>query len=172
MALQSLFGNLFLAIQAKLATIPALRHIDHEYGQLEDYNTKDGKPPVSFPCVLIDIDQGTPSNTSDNSQLMVCSVILRIADAPHSGTGQSTPTTYKEKALNFYELEDTIHKALQGWEPGDEYNALIRSSTITERREDYIRVRQVRYTTGFDDYTTANTQTKVAATPNITGEHL
>lgn len=172
MALQSLFGNLFLAIQAKLATIPAIRHIDHEYGQLEDYNNKDGRPPVSFPCVLIDIDQATASNTSDNSQLVECSIILRIADAPHSATGQSTPASYKEKALNFYELEDTIHRALQGWEPGDDYNALIRSNVNTERREDYIRVRQVRYTTGFDDYTTAATRSKTTAAPSIADEYL
>jgi len=172
MAMTSLFGNLFLAIQERLQTIPRLSFIDHEYGQLEYYDRENGKPPVTFPCVLIDIDQATFTDNSDNGQLGNCIVILRLGFPPYSATSQNTPQAYKEKALEFYEIETDIHNALQGWCPGDEYNVLDRKSAMTERREDFIRVRQIRYSTGFDDYTTSKTWTKVAATPNITGEYL
>ena len=42
--------QIFLAIQQQLLTVPALKHIDKNWNQL-NYE----QPPVRWPCALIDI---------------------------------------------------------------------------------------------------------------------
>lgn len=109
--------------------------------------------PVSWPCVLIDFDDFQFDNLSENVQMARGRVVVRLGFNPHSGTGKDTPADYRAAALAYYDLEWTLHKALQGWSPdGDEYGHLMRASAATQRRQDGCRVRELSYCISFDDY--------------------
>jgi hypothetical protein len=146
------FANIFLAIQARIAeNMHDIRHIAHDLGQL----SVKGRPPVSWPCVLIDFEDFSFSNLGEHIQSAMGTVVVRLGFAPHSGTGKDTPEAYKEKALTYYDLEWELHKLLHGWSPDEQTaGAMIRTGTATQRRTDSYRVRELRYAIAFEDYST------------------
>lgn len=148
--MNSSFARLFLALQARIAAqVPDIKHIAHDMGQ---FSAK-GRPPVSWPCVLIDFDDFSFDSLSENVQVAKGTVVISLGFNPHSGTGKDMPPDYREAALAYYDLEWTLHKALQGWSPdGDEYGHLVRTSAATQRRQDGYRVRELTYSICFDDY--------------------
>ncbi len=156
------FANLFLAIQQQIATeVPDVTHIAHDLGQLSDKR----RPPVSWPCVLIDFEDFRFSNLSENVQTAKGTVLIKLGFAPHSNTTHTTPEAYLHKAIGYYDIEWQMHKALQGWSPADElFGSLSRHSVTTARRTDGYRVRELRYTISFDDYSTKPVQQYAAAT--------
>jgi hypothetical protein len=176
--MNSPIANLFLLLQAQIASLvdntgdtpqPLIRHIDQDFGQLEDLGP-DKRPPVAWPCVLIDIDDITWKSMSNNGQSGVGNEILRLGFTPHDNSNQVTPIMYKQKALRYYDIEYALHLALQGWCPDpttDIFGSLDRVTARTEKREDFLRVREIIYSLGFDDYSTQNSKTKVPATLNF-----
>ncbi|MBX2904874.1 MAG: hypothetical protein KF744_02470 [Taibaiella sp.] len=144
------FARLFLALQARIAAqVADIKYIAQDMGQL----SAKGRPPVSWPCLLIDFDEFCFDDLSENVQVARGTVVLRLGFNPHSGTANGTPTDYKEAALSYYDLEWALHKALQGWSPdGDEFGHFMRSSAATERRQDGYRIRELSYSISFDDY--------------------
>lgn len=189
--MNSPFSLLFLALQARIAAIttgdpatPAFKFIDQDLGQLEMHNG-DNRPPVLWPCALIDIDEATFENLSDNSQAGVIKVCIRIGFPPYSATSAATPATYRNKALAYYELEQALHTMLHGWYPSivqvteteqadlsDTIGHLIRTTAVTERRSDIIRVRALTYTISMDDYSTQQLPTPTPFTPSPATIHL
>lgn len=140
------FSTLFLAIQAQLkAQIPEIRFIEQDFGQLEMEN-----PPVSFPCVLIDFSNWQYEQAGENLQFANGIVNVRFAIQVWSYTSNLTPSEWQEKGLSFYDLEWTIYKVLQTFQP-DGYDALTRVSVQTEKRRDNLRVREMKFSTGFQD---------------------
>lgn len=144
------FARLFLALQERIAQqVPEIKHIAQDMGQL----SAKSRPPVSWPCVLIDFDDFRFDNLSENVQVAKGTIILRLGFNPHSPTGKDTPTDYREAALAYYDIEWNLHKAIHGWSPeGEEYGHLVRTSATTQRRQDGYRVRELTYSICFDDY--------------------
>ena len=62
--------------------------------------------------------------------------------------------SYLHQAISYYDLEWDLHKAIHGWAPGDDYGRLIRISASTQKRTDNYRVRELRYSIAFEDYST------------------
>ncbi|MES2701817.1 MAG: hypothetical protein V4649_04215 [Bacteroidota bacterium] len=148
--MKSPFAKLFLEVQEQIKReVPAVAHIDQDLGQLSR-----SRPPVSWPCVLVDFENFRFKNLGENVQTAKGTVVLRLAFAPHSNTTAATPAPYKEQALSYYDIEWHLHKALHGWTPGDEYGSMVRTSAITQDRADSYRVRELRYKIAFDDYST------------------
>ena len=149
------FANLFLAIQQRIAAgVTGIKHIAHDLGQL----SAKSRPPVSWPCVLIDFEDCSFSNLGENVQNAKCTVVLKLGFAPHSPTAQDTPEEYRNTAISYYDIEWELHKALQGWSPdAEEYGSLTRTTATTQRRTDSYRVRELRYSISFDDYSTKHT---------------
>ena len=183
---------LFVAIRNRINAItinsvPAFPWIDQDLMQLESHNG-DNRPPVSWPAVTIDIEDGTVQNLGDNSQTGILKVCIRIGFAPFSSTSNITPAPWANKALEYYDLEQAIHLALHGWTPGvvtidpttspatsadltNIFGHFIRSAfPRTEKRNDRIRVRVLSYIISMDDYTTSNLPELVPATPNLSFE--
>lgn len=143
------FSTLFLQLQVRLSTqVPALKFIDQELGQLENYGDR---PPVSWPCCLIDFDGFAFEDAGQAIQFAEGEIILRLGFPPFSNTSGATPLLWKEKALAYYDIEWAIYKALHGWKP-EHYGYVLRVAAATERREDNIRVRVLRYKVSFEDY--------------------
>ncbi|HXS38321.1 MAG TPA: hypothetical protein VN721_16585 [Flavipsychrobacter sp.] len=172
--MNSPFANIYLAIQQQIQTAvlnpdntPMIPSIDQDLGQLDYYKVR---PSVSFPCILIDFSNWRFSNMSENAQLAEGDVILRLGFQPFSGSGQETPEAYREKSINYYDIEWAIHQALQGWSPGDDYGVLVRKCVETEKRKDPFRVRVITYSLKFDDYSTVRELQFIGAEINIDTE--
>lgn len=185
--MNSPFANLFLALQQLISNLADgdgnkyFRLVDQDLGQLEAH-FGDNRPPVSWPCVLIDIDGAAMENMGDDTQTGVVTIIFRIGFPPFSASSNITPANYKNKALYYYDLEQVLHLALHGKSPewivddenilADVFGHMIRTSARTERREDMIRVREITYTLSFDDYSTQPQQQLVSpVTLELTTEY-
>jgi hypothetical protein len=149
--MNSPFANIFLAIQARiLAEVPEIIFIDHNLGQLDDYSN--GRPPVAFPCALVDFGQWNFENMGSNSQRAEGDVIISLAFAEHGQTHNGQPQQWREAALNYYDIEWKLNKALHGYTPGDDYGYLTRTGLTKENRPLAVRVRTITYRLAFEDY--------------------
>ena len=100
--MNSVLGNLFLALQQRIKTnVPAVRWIDQDFGQIDFVGER---PQVSFPCVLFDFEDGSFEELGNLAQTGIMTVAVRLAFAPYSNSNHLTPTAYREKALQFYEI--------------------------------------------------------------------
>lgn len=136
--------KIYQKITEKLKTIPALRWIDSDEGQLDYYETR---PAVAFPCCLIDMELPQCDDQGGAAQLITARVTLRLAFEPLGQTNTAAPVSVQNKALEKWDTVDAVFSLLQGW--GDaEVSPFSRISQTTEKRDDNIRViRQVWETT-------------------------
>lgn len=146
------FGNLYLSIMDRLvAEVAALRYIDQDLGQLDNY---DIRPAVSFPCALIDIsDFESDDMAGKNMQHAEGLVIITLGFDPFSASNSLAPGDVRLKALEYYDIEQAVHVALHGWR-NEGFSKLLRRKAIKEGREDKFRVRKIAYATSFEDDTT------------------
>ncbi len=163
--MNSPFAQLFLALQAHIKNnVSSISYVAQDIGQL----LVKGRPPVTFPCVLIDFDKFLFSNMGEGVQTASGEVMLKLGFAPLSPTAQNTPNEYKEMAISYYDLEWALHKALHGWCANDSFGCMIRSSSDTQTRTDGYRVREIRYSVTFDDYSTRPDQLYAPANLQVT----
>lgn len=155
--MESFHAQLFLAIQARIESeVSEIRWIDQDLGQLEFYTER---PSVSWPCLLIDIGGTNYEDESQYKQDGSVSIELRLGFPPFSSAANASPKSVKENALKYYELEQKVYVALQGWQPiitVDEIDEeiaqpLVRKSSVTEKRDDPYRVRVLTYATNYQD---------------------
>jgi hypothetical protein len=150
--MNSILGSIFLAVQARLTTqVPALRWIDQDMGQLEVY-TGD-RPPVAFPSSLLDIVSINYSDCDEGIQICQATLEVRLAVAAYAPSAHVHQLSQKERALYYFDLEHEVNRVLHGWSTDGLFSPLTRASSQTEKREDNIRVRPLRYTFSFTDNT-------------------
>jgi hypothetical protein len=150
MALESPLGNLFLLIQDRIRTaVSAVKWIDQDFGQL-DYSAADYKPPVLFPCVLVDLTAFVFEDLTNGLQTASGKALIRISTSPFSHSNQATPLANKEKALEYYELEYKIAKALHNWQPAG-FDRLLRRNLDKVERQDTLRERLLVFDVSFTD---------------------
>lgn len=154
--MNSIFNRLLINMQTKLTTevpdVPdgarGIRYIDQDLGQLDFYETT---PNVSFPCVLVDFGQ-TVYQERHGSQFAKMTITLRLGFNPYSNSSNLTPAEYREKALEYYEIEDKIFKSLQDWDGGSLLMlSMIRKEAATEKRQDIMRVRTLTFEATYED---------------------
>ena len=142
---------IFLKITEKLKTIEALRWIDSDEGQLDYYETR---PPVSFPCALVDVELTDCQDQGETIQLVTARVTLRLAFEPLGQTNTAAPVSVQAQALEKWDTIDAVYAALQGWSDS-EVTEFSRRSQTTEKRDDNIRViRQVWETNFLEEVST------------------
>lgn len=189
----SIYTQLFLALQQRLVLIKdinnndVLKYIALDLGQLENYvvgNNGGGKPPVDWPCALIDLADAKYTDMSDRCQQGTMIVVLRLGFAPMAPTSDNTSQKFRQKALSFYELEQAVNQVLHGWAPTtvdvvnstgeietqdltNTFGAFSRISASTEQRSDFIRVRTLVYSIGIQDMSLATQYTTVPVTLSL-----
>jgi len=110
--------NIFLSIQEKLSEIPALKHIDKNWGQLL-YD----QPPVKFPCALLDIANVDYSQLGNLTQSAECIVEITIANFRFTPSSGKAPR--KEDAYLVFDVIEKIHQTLHGY-TDEQFGPLIR----------------------------------------------
>lgn len=144
------FSLLLLAIQDKFKNdIPEIKWVDQDFYQLENYEIR---PPVEFPCVLVDFSTTTYDMLSGNEQWGNQHIQFKLAFAPFSNSHSEEPISYRQKAIEYYELEQKIFKKLQAWDGGGLCQPMTRISAVSQQgRGDAYRVRVITFTTAFND---------------------
>lgn len=149
-------------IQERLtAQAPALKYIDEDWGQLDDYSPNF---PVKWPCALIDCFSATYENMGNKTQLGLVMIRLRVADIKLSNSSAKAPAGQKAKSSSFRLLIKAIHKALHGWSGHDHYTALMRVSERRVARNDGVREQEIIYSVEIKDVSTAPPKLKVKTT--------
>jgi hypothetical protein len=160
--MNSPFANMYNAISARIALkVPAVKWIDTDIGQLENYGGVGYKPAVNWPCALIDFDEWTFEDVTDNIQIGTGVVVIRSACTPYSNTSAITPQLVKDMGLLYYDIDQALYEALNGWTAAP-FSLLARRSTRTERRNDNIRVRVSRYQCIIKDLSAQPVRQKIA----------
>ncbi len=139
-------------VQKRLvAKVPELKYVDEDWGQLDYYSTM---PPVKWPCALIDLPQGSFSNTGSLVQLGLLQVKIRVADMKLSNSSGAAPQTQKDKSFAFFDLLQKVHLALHGWSGGEAYSHLMRTAFAKGKRSDGVRLYEITYTCEWKDSST------------------
>lgn len=145
--MNAILANIHLAVQNRISTkVPAIKWIDQDLGQLEFYSVK---PPVLFPCILLDIVDVQYTDNSLNSQIATATLEVRLAVTSYHHSAHITPLNRTQRALEYY----LVNQALHGWCDGNYFAPLSRKSSQTEKREDALRVRPLKYEFAFMDDT-------------------
>ena len=162
--MNSLFAQLFLQLQAHItAKVPEIRWIDQDLGQLEWYEMR---PAVSWPCCLIDFNQTSFDQMQQGKQQGNITFTLRLGFENYSASASTAPQAVKEKSLQYYELEQKLYEAVQGFDAGGLMQDCTRINSATEKREgDNFRVRVLTFTSLVDDSSAAQVYFK--ARPKI-----
>lgn len=146
----SYFALLLLRLQEYLKEqVPQIKWIDQDFGQLENYEVR---PPVQFPCLLVDLSSTQYDMYLEQVQHATATVNLRLGFAPYSSANSEAPVKYRQEALDYYEIEQQVYKAMQGWDAGELCQPFTRTLAVTEGRDDKLRVRQLTFTTAFEDH--------------------
>ncbi|MBP4139968.1 hypothetical protein J3495_17995 [Flavobacterium sp. P7388] len=140
------------SIQTILSTIPALRYVDEDWGQLDDYSPN---PPTQFPLVLIDIgnlqfsDIGKDRTaTPQNRQMATGTIVLSIANLKLTNTSARAPQPQKDKAWSIWDIVESVHGKLHGVAVGGSAGAMMRTNMRKVKRDDGIQEYEVTYTIG------------------------
>ncbi|MBL0144914.1 MAG: hypothetical protein IPP48_03300 [Chitinophagaceae bacterium] len=95
MSLTSPNAQLFVAVQNRLKEkVTALKWIDQNFGQLDNYELK---PPVLFPCGLIDLSGFSFEDLPNGKQRANGRVVIILSTTPFSNSNASTPEPQKKK---------------------------------------------------------------------------
>lgn len=161
MALQSKFGQLFLALQAKvLADIPdspatpGIRLVDMDFRQIDQPGTR---PPIaSGGNLYVDFANTIYEQRQLKTQMAQMDILLRLAFDPYSSSASIAPQAVREKALAFFEIEHKLYVCLQDWTADGLLTVpMKRISAVTEERPDQLRVRDIVFKATCGDYSAA-----------------
>lgn len=167
---ESPFANIYLKVMERLALmVPELRYIDQDLGQLENYTTR---PAVSFPCGLIEVDEFDFSEVGNElRQIGEGVVMIRLGYPAFNPANNLAPAAVREKALEYYNIEQKIYQALHGW-CADGFSRLLRRKSKREERDDTIKVRVMVFAASFDDDTAKPVYAKIPRPDAIISNNL
>lgn len=128
--------------------VPELRYIDWDEGQL---NIVGERPPVVFPCCLIDLQYPSCKDLDGINQLVSTNIILKIGFQPYGETNTNAPANVRDRALTVFDVIEKIHEALQGETLDDTVSEIGRRRAVKTVRKDGIQVYTVTYDTTFEE---------------------
>ena len=147
--------ELLLSLQNQLAIVAALKYIDEDWGQLDDYGTH---TPVKWPCCLIDFTDADYSDigvdraaTPKNRQQALGSITLNFANSKLTNSSRNAPIVQKDNAYLLLGVIEDVHKIIQGFRPAENSGGLIRKSFKRVKRDDGIQQYRVVYTIGLSN---------------------
>ncbi|MBY0244490.1 MAG: hypothetical protein K2Q03_03445 [Sphingobacteriaceae bacterium] len=141
MKIETLYTNLADALNNEL------KFVDQDLGQLEYY---ENRPPVIFPCALIDLPQLNYSDVGEGVQLCDGVIEIRLALNIYTSASNISSQAHRADALQYFEIERKVNSIISKLEIVG-CSPLSRLSAQTEKRNDSIRVRVLRYSFEFTD---------------------
>ncbi len=137
----------FKDILERLKTIPELRYVGEDWGQLNFE-----QPPVDWPCALIDLSNAEFSSSGMKAQQTEATVNITIADIRYHSVSSALPPEQEAKAFEIFDLIDKVNRLLHGT-GGEHYSRLCRVSLKKMLREDAVREFVMSYKFSYTDST-------------------
>jgi len=128
--------------------VPELKYIGWDEGQL---NIVGERPPVAFPCCLIDLQYTGCRDLDGINQLVTCLIMVKIGITPMGESNMNAPEKIREKALSVFDQVGKIHSVIQGETLNDTVSEIARRRAIRTIRKDNIQVYTVTYETTFEE---------------------
>lgn len=138
---------IFTDILERIVGISEIRWVDVQEGQL---NTNE-RPPVAFPCCLVDITYPVCKTLSGGKQQVSVQISLQVAFQCFGQTNTKAPAQVRDRALERLDILDKLHRHLHWWNDNTKLIPLMRKRITTERRSDGLKVYTMVYETGFFD---------------------
>ena len=105
--------KLYEKIIELLETVSEIKYIDLDYGQLQEE-----KPPLVYPAVLVRISESR-EDIDHMYQLVTGNITLTVIDKLMGESNNLTPQDQRKRGIAYMQLNDKIHKALQGYKDKD-----------------------------------------------------
>ena len=104
--------------------------------------------------MLIDFPNSDYSDVGDDAQFGDIVVAIRLLVAPFQQSYEGAPVEVVKGALEYFEIEHKIVKALNNWMPSNGYcQPLKRRRISSNNRNDIgLRIREIHFTTAYEDY--------------------
>lgn len=131
-----------------LGEIPQIKWVDLDRGQFD----LSDRPPVQFPCALIEIGLPQCSDLGAKKQQCVARFTIRIGINVLENTSANTPEARLDAALAYFDLADQVYAKLQGYYDR-KFGTFTRKSVTQERRPDGLKVMSIPFETVFTDVT-------------------
>lgn len=132
-----------------------LRWIDWDKGQLKR-KSKEGRYPVTFPCLLIRIGVPKASNIDDSTQECKALITATLAFDPYSmnQTSANASEEDRNRSLEPYDVIATVYKTLQGFSGKDNKRfAPLERTSQSEVNHAELFAYQIVFGTEFEDVT-------------------
>lgn len=142
--------DIFLQVKDRAKEITSIRLIDLEKGQM-NYE----RPPVVFPCILVDIQYPKTQNLNHVIQHVQARIVLRVCFDFTGNTSSDTPDEVLQQSLDYLDVVESVYKKFQGWR-NSELNPFTRSSCVPEKRNDAYKVVPIVFNTEFHDRSAAD----------------
>ena len=139
-------AEVFNAICARLGEIAELKYVDFDEGQL---NIAGERPPVAFPCCLIDIAYSDCKDLDEEEQLITAAVTIKLGFVPMGETRVGVPEAIKTRALTVFNTIGKVHDSLQGFTGNDLFSPMSRKRATPSTRADKVKVYTIVYNTTF-----------------------
>ena len=155
--------NIFLAIQDRLSGIPELKHIDKDWGQLQQE-----RPPVQWPAALLDIEQAVYTQMGRGTQRAEADITVTVANANLQRSSAAVAASKRSNAYTTIDLLDAIHQKLQLFSNGGMFTPLMRTQLRKVFNNDNYEVYTMTYKTAFTVLLNETGKTTVLASPVVT----
>lgn len=139
--------------------VPEIQFIDQDLGQLGQVGEQ-GRPPLAYPACLIDFPNTDYSELATSAQMGNVPITFQLIFDNYSQTWHKSPKPVIMKGLDYLNIEQKLHNCLNGWFL-DYFSPLIRTNVKSQNNNDIgLRVRQLTYTTSYEDYSTSQDEYK------------
>ena len=136
--------DVLIAVKTALQGVSELRYAGEDWGQIDYFR----KPPVKFPCALIDVEEVDYSDDAPRYQQGDGLLTIRVADIRMVNDSFQSPPSKHE--FGIFDLLQSVYKALQGLS-GDTFSPLTRTKLFRARRDDSIREYRLLFKFSFTD---------------------
>lgn len=129
--------------------VPEFRFIDQNLGQWGNDNFK---ASVTFPGILVDFPTTSYSELAGGSDLALTEIKFNLFFDVNSQSYNLAPQKVKDKALDYYELEQKLVAALKSWLT-DYFTQLVRTSAVSRNQNELgLRIRELTFTSEHEEY--------------------
>lgn len=144
--------DLFLAIQARIKTVvPQIKTVALQGGQLISRKTK--RQPIFFPCVLVKFSDIPYTDLAEGIQEGEVTLNIQVA-SEMIGLDVDSYSANQAEALAFFDLQEEVHIALQGFAPTN-CSPFLRSVDRQDDNFEKLYIFETSYKTLMKDASTA-----------------
>ncbi|WP_052444274.1 hypothetical protein [Flammeovirga sp. OC4] len=142
------------SIQEQLSKISEVNYAGEDWGQLDEE-----RPPVKFPCALVDMDQFQYSDMGEKTQMGEGIIQITVADIKLQGNRPTAQMNRVSDHDRFMTVLEKVHEKLHGYGTA-EFQPLKRVSMAKIKRTDGIRSYVISYETAYTDRVATTKYTK------------